>query len=386
MQNKIKTSLLTLITAASLSAHSYGMDKQSDFVMIHSAWTGGWQWQQVNSALSKKGHTYSSPDLPGHGADNTPAGAIDLDSYVSSMVSVLDARQSASILVGHSFGGVVASQVAEARPEKVKAIVYLCAFMLPDGYSFMDATAGVKNSEVLNNLVFSEDKTSVSIADEALHSAVAHEVPVELFNQVKPNLVAEPTAPLSAKLQLTAGNYGSIPRYFVQCENDNALPVEQQQFMIEQSPVEWSYKLESSHMPVFTMPERVAEILDDVANREEVRKATLTANNNWIKAFNTKNIIAVTNTYTENAVLNARPFGTYSGREEISRFWEKMLADGASDFRLTESRVFVLDDKRATSYGLWEMNKGQGIIYKSIWNLDADGKAKLSEGDFEMLR
>ncbi len=67
------------------------------------------------------------------------------------------------ILVGHSLGDIIISQAAENRPDKVRSLVYLCAFLLPTGGSFMKATDGVKGSMVLDNLVMSDDQTSVMI-------------------------------------------------------------------------------------------------------------------------------------------------------------------------------------------------------------------------------
>ncbi len=104
--------------------------------------------------------------MPAHGTDKTPRSEVSLDSYVKTVTNILDSQPEPLILVGHSLGGISISQAAENRPDKVKALVYLCAFLLPSGGSLMKATEGVKGSMVLDNLVMGDDNTSVTIKEE----------------------------------------------------------------------------------------------------------------------------------------------------------------------------------------------------------------------------
>ncbi|OMH25935.1 hypothetical protein BGP75_23720 [Motiliproteus sp. MSK22-1] len=237
------------------------------FLCIHSAWMGGWSWQYVTEALRAKGYDSLTPDLPGHGVDKTRAEVLRLSDYVQCITSIIDKTERPVILVGHSFGGIVASQVAEARPEKVQALVYLCAFMLPSGLSFMDAIEGVDDSLVLDNLRFSDDGSSVTIAEEFMHPAVAHDVPEENFLAVKPMLVAEPTQPLAESLVLTDRNFGQIKRFYIECTEDRAIPLRLQRQMCENLSVDHVYQLESSHAAVFSKPSDIAASLEDIVIR-----------------------------------------------------------------------------------------------------------------------
>ena len=244
---------------------------KSTFVLIHSAWLGGWSWGYVAEHLKQAGHTVIAPDLPGHGQDKTPASEVTMDKYVKTITDILDQQSEPVILVGHSFGGIVASQVAEARPNKVKALIYFSAFLLPNGVSFMDATKDVTDSMVLNNLVMSEDGSSVTIKEDAIHEAVAHDVPLDAFLQAKPHLVAEPTAPLATPLVLTDARWGSIPRYYIESKKDNAIPPAIQQYMYTQLPVKKVFTLETSHAANFSAPDKVAAYFDDVATLESAK-------------------------------------------------------------------------------------------------------------------
>tara|TARA_A100001015_G_scaffold124627_1_gene138114 strand:- start:256 stop:1104 length:849 start_codon:yes stop_codon:yes gene_type:complete len=238
-------------------------EKSNTYVLVHSAWLGGWQWENVAKLLREKGHLVIAPDLPGHGQDKTAPGDITMADYVKTIVDILDLQQEPVILVGHSFNGITISQVAELRPKKVKKLVYLTAFLLPNGGSFFDAVQGVEGSTAVENFYLSDDKTYALVKEEEIQNAFAHDIPKEAFDQTKPNIVPEPAAPLMYKLEITDENFGSVPKYYIECTEDRAIPIAVQRAMYEANVVK-SYSLASSHTPNFSQPDKVAEILLDL--------------------------------------------------------------------------------------------------------------------------
>jgi pimeloyl-ACP methyl ester carboxylesterase len=102
----------------------------STYVLIHGAWHGGWCWDKVVPLLEKAGHKVQAPDLPSHGKDKTSYRTVSLQAYADSVCGILDTQSDRVVLVGHSMGGIVISQAAEYRPEKVDTLVYLTAFLL----------------------------------------------------------------------------------------------------------------------------------------------------------------------------------------------------------------------------------------------------------------
>jgi len=257
-----------LVLMACNSSSTEPLEEPSDtFVLVHSAWLGGWAWGPVTSHLEGDGRTVFAPDLPGHGQDGTPAAQVTMEGYVERITDILDSRDEPAILAGHSLGGIVISQVAELRPDKVRALVYVCAFLLPDGASFMSAIDGVEGSLVLDNLVMAEDGHSVTIVEDMVHPAFAHDVPLEAFNQVRHLIVPQPTAPLAAPLSITEARWGSIPRYYVECTADRAIPPEVQAAMYTGIPVEEVFGLNTSHAVNFAAPSELAGFLLEVAGR-----------------------------------------------------------------------------------------------------------------------
>lgn len=235
-------------------------EKPNTYVLVHSAWLGGWQWENVAKPLREKGHLVITPDLPGHGQDKTAPDDITMADYIKTIVNILDLQEKPVILVGHSFNGITISQVAELRPKKVKKLVYLTAFLLPNGGSFFDAVQGVESSTAAENFYLSDDKTYALIKEEEIQNAFAHDIPKEVFDQAKPYIVPEPAAPLGYKLEITDENFGSVPKYYIECTEDRAIPIAVQRAMYEGNVVK-SYSLVSSHTPNFSQPDKVAEIL-----------------------------------------------------------------------------------------------------------------------------
>jgi pimeloyl-ACP methyl ester carboxylesterase len=173
--------------------------KKSTFVLVHSAWLGAWQWGHVTPELEKTGATVIAPDLPGHGADKIAPKDISMQNYVDSLVALLDQQKESVILVGHSFNGITISRVAELCPDKVAKLVYISAFLLPNGGSFFKAVEG---SKAMENFYPSEDKTYALVNEEEIQNAFAHDISKEVFAEAAANIVPEPAAlwPMNSKL------------------------------------------------------------------------------------------------------------------------------------------------------------------------------------------
>lgn len=113
--------------------------------------------------------------------------------------------------------------------------------------------------------------------------------------------------------------------------------------------------------------------------------AVRSASQSWQSAFNAGDPVGCAALYEKNAVMHARPFGTFKGLEEIQAFWQKLIVDGFSQVEYIGPTIDVIDDSRAVLSSDWQMNKAKGVIHKELWILQDDGTAKLREDDFEAL-
>jgi pimeloyl-ACP methyl ester carboxylesterase len=243
------------------------------FILVHGMFHGGWCWDRIERRLRRAGHEVVAPDLAGCGSDKTPVADVSLDRWVTDVSNLVKGDSQKAILVGHSRGGLVVSQVAERTSPNVAAIVYLTALMLPDGMAAMELPAilteeGFDNSSVSLGVGFGMSPDGQSMfAQENLVEAFYSNCSEEDRAFAIPRLGPEAIAPTMTKLSLTASRWGSLPRIYIETTRDNTLPIEAQRAMIARSKPTEVHSLDADHMPIFNDVERLAGILESVAAR-----------------------------------------------------------------------------------------------------------------------
>ncbi len=133
--------LLGLTAPAALrSAESAIVGKKPVLVMVHGAWAGGWHMRKVTPLLEARGCKVYSPTLSGLGERyHTATPAISLDVHIQDIVNfILFEDLHDVILLGHSYGGMVITGVADRIPERIARLVYLDAFLPENGESLMN--------------------------------------------------------------------------------------------------------------------------------------------------------------------------------------------------------------------------------------------------------
>jgi pimeloyl-ACP methyl ester carboxylesterase len=138
---KTRTAFLALALAATPLA---AQQPRHTYVFVHGAWGGGWAYRRVDSLLSAAGHRVYRPTLTGLG-ERVHLGRPDvgLSTHITDIVNVLlfeDLRD--VVLVGHSYGGMVATGVADRVPERIRHLVFIDALLPEDGESLRTASRG----------------------------------------------------------------------------------------------------------------------------------------------------------------------------------------------------------------------------------------------------
>ena len=112
----------------------------ANFVLVHGAWIGGWCWRPNAQALRRAGHEVFTPTLTGLGErSHLLSPSINLDTHITDIVNVIKYEElSDVILVGHSYGGMVVTGVADKLPDKIAALIYLDAFVPENGQALID--------------------------------------------------------------------------------------------------------------------------------------------------------------------------------------------------------------------------------------------------------
>ncbi|MCG8440190.1 MAG: alpha/beta hydrolase [Caulobacterales bacterium] len=108
-------------------------------VLVHGAWHGGWCWRDVRPILAAHGHRVLTPTLTGLGERaHLMSPEIGLSTHIDDVAAVIEAEELSDIvLVGHSYGGMVITGVADAMKERLRGVIYLDAAVPADGQSMI---------------------------------------------------------------------------------------------------------------------------------------------------------------------------------------------------------------------------------------------------------
>ncbi len=108
-------------------------------IMVHGSWHWGGCFQKVADRLALAGYPVATPDLTSHGYDPAAYDSFtSIDAYAQPVEAMLQKSDEKVVLFGHSMGGVTLTYLAEKYPEKIAKLIYLTAFMAPQGKKALD--------------------------------------------------------------------------------------------------------------------------------------------------------------------------------------------------------------------------------------------------------
>jgi len=239
----------------------------ANFILIHGAMHGGWCWERVVPLLEQQGHKVIAPDLPGMGEIRLPVAEVTLDAWSRFTVDLLKQQPGKSILVGHSFGGMVISQTAEAAPREIATLVYLTAILPQNGVSTLDITREDTGADPQARITLhpSPDGTTVTATAADARIFFYGETPTEWGERAISRLLPQPLAPLLTPAKLSEANFGSVPRIYIECVRDRILSLALQRAMQTASPCGAVYEIDTDHSPSYSTPEVLAATLLKIA-------------------------------------------------------------------------------------------------------------------------
>jgi pimeloyl-ACP methyl ester carboxylesterase len=235
------------------------------FILIHGSWHSAWNWHKVIPVLQQQRHKAIAIDLPGMGRDKTAINEVKMASTVQKICTLIDSIEGKVILVGHSKNGIMISQAAEYRPNKIEKLIYLAAYLIPNGktqreYSVQD-TQGILKPFVTVH----ENLNATTLQTEIYKEGLYHDCDNNINELAKLLLSHEPIESGITPLQLTEKNYGSIPRFYIECTEDKAVTPFIQQKMYTETPCQKVYAMHTSHSPFFSKPQELSNILCEIA-------------------------------------------------------------------------------------------------------------------------
>jgi len=234
------------------------------FVLVHGAWHGGWCWERVAPLLEAAGHRVLAPDLLGMGSDPTPLAEVTLARWAAQIAGLVQAQTEPVILVGHSRAGIVISEAAERVPDRIARLVYLTAFLLPDGATMAGASTPERDARRRLFVRPGPGNTS-TVAPDYVGPVYYNTTPAEWVERAASRLTPEPMVVFTTPLRISAERFGRVPRAYIECAQDRSISLEMQHSFQAALPCDPVITLETDHSPFYSAPEKLAEALQTIA-------------------------------------------------------------------------------------------------------------------------
>jgi hypothetical protein len=237
------------------------------FILIHGSWHSSWNWHKVIPILEQQGHKAIAVDLPGMGRDKTPIQDSKFATTVQKLCNLIDSVDGKVILVGHSKNGIMISQAAEYRPEKIEKLIYLAAYLIPNGKTQAEYSSQDVHGVLKPYVTRHPETNSHTLQPEIYKAGLYHDCEDYITELAKILLSHETVESGITPLQLTEKNYGSVRRFYIECTEDKAVTSFIQKKMYTETVCEKVYSIPTSHSPFFSKPKELCDLLLDIASR-----------------------------------------------------------------------------------------------------------------------
>ena len=157
------------------------------YVIVHGAWGGGWAFKEVDRLLTSRRQQIYRPTLTGQGERVHLASTnIDLDTHITDIVNVILWEDLHNVvLVGHSYGGMVITGVADRIPDRIKHLIYVDAILPTNGESALQIIKkSILNQPIENGFIIPGWlKPNTPLPHDVPHPLKTLTEPITLTNQ-----------------------------------------------------------------------------------------------------------------------------------------------------------------------------------------------------------
>jgi pimeloyl-ACP methyl ester carboxylesterase len=226
------------------------------YVLVHGAWHGGWKWRFVAPMLRHAGHEVFTPTLTGLGERaHLARPGIGLDLHVQDVVALMEMEDLRDVvLLGHSYGGMVVTGVAERAPERIRRLVYLDAFVPENGKCLLD---------------YALSERAARFREEGEREGSVAPPPLSLWGIVKADHVAfarqresrQPFNTFTQPIRLVSSSAAALSKTFIYCSSPATGSFDQFAAKFRGDPKWRFHELKAGHDAMILVPEELAEIL-----------------------------------------------------------------------------------------------------------------------------
>ena len=229
------------------------------FLVAHGAWSAGWAWKKMRPLMRAAGHEFWTPTCTGLGERAHLSNPdISLDTHIQDILAVLEIEDLRDVyLIGHSYGGMVATGVADRARDRIKHIIYIDAFAPKAGESAFDLQQPESAAQRREAAKTSGDGWRMATGP------MPPDTSPEDVAWAAPRRKPQPIKTFEMKLKLSTEP--AAPRTYIYCKR--ARPDDGFRPFLERAKREgWrAYEIDASHNPHITAPEVLMKILAETA-------------------------------------------------------------------------------------------------------------------------
>ena len=228
------------------------------FLLCHGAWSGGWAWKKMHPLMAQAGHRLVAPTFTGLGERaHLASPAIDLDTHIQDILNVIKFEDlSDLVLLGHSYGGMVATGVVDRARERVAQLIYLDAFVPDDGQSLFDLNE--PGRAPMRELARAGDGWRVP------PNPTPPDTPPEDAAWLTARRVAMPIKCFETPLRLHGGAL-TLPRSYVYATRITPADTFGRFAVRARSEPGWRYfEIDASHAPAVSAPGKLMAVLQEI--------------------------------------------------------------------------------------------------------------------------
>jgi pimeloyl-ACP methyl ester carboxylesterase len=236
-------------------------DKLAIVVLAHGGWSAAWAWKKVRPLMAAAGHHFFTPTYTGLGERaHLASPSNDLETHIQDLLGVLRFEDLHEVvLIGHSYGGMVATGVADRERDRVVQLIYLDAFVPTSGQGLIDLVPPAERQRLLD---------SVKTGDgwRVTPNPTPPDTSPEDFEWISKYRMPQSARCFEQPLRLQAEL--SLPRAYIHCTRYADKKPFAQFASRANGEAGWqAYELDASHSPNVTAPTLLMEVLNQILSK-----------------------------------------------------------------------------------------------------------------------
>lgn len=247
------------LAVAGIETRAATASRPITFLVAHGAWSGGWSWRKMRPLMAAAGHRLITPTYTGIGErEHLASPDIDLETHIQDVLGVIKYEGLRDlVLIGHSYGGMVATGVVDRVPELVSKLIYLDAFVPRDGQALVDLLPP-GSADRMRAAAKTVDGWRVP------PNPSPPDTPPEDLAWIGPLRIPQPIRTFETPLRLRNGE-PRVPRAYIYCKRTT--PEDTFRPFAERARREgWDVReIDASHSPHITAPDALFELLVSIA-------------------------------------------------------------------------------------------------------------------------